>query len=533
MKIYKDQTARDRARKAAVLLLGAFAYALLFALCSQIDQSGETALGTTIVRLVLAYPVALIVLWSFVRVNLPKRERTAPHKPFCTFGAFVLIFASFVPMFLIEYPGSFMYDTQRQAFQIATGDYDMFHPLAHTLLIRLCISLYGMLGSFEKCAAVYSVLSMLMMAGCFSLLCASISRSFGRTAARVSTAFFCLYPAHMAFASNCTKDGLFSAFFALFLALAVERIVRGGMARRHTALMVIAGAMACLFRNNMIYAMAVWAAVLLCIKGNMRRLGALALACCALGYGVNQGMGALLDAGGGNIVEMLSVPIQQLARARVLAPEAFDEDEAAAMDAVFKNSIYNLYEPTLADPVKNRLEESDVRANMGALADAYMSVGRKRPDIYLDAFLNLALPSLYPYGEYRVAQPYIEVGIQPGGVLTGPFGQAPLTQPGRFEAVREALKTLIYDTGADHVPLVRWLFNCGAIFWLLLALWLRMAYRGNLAAFGALLLAVLLWATFLLGPVMQGRYLYPFICALPLFACCACDHTRQKTKETL
>ena len=392
-----------------------------------------------------------------------------------------------------------------------TGDYDMFHPLAHTLLIRLCISLYGMLGSFEKCAAVYSVLSMLMMAGCFSLLCASISRSFGRTAARVSTAFFCLYPAHMAFASNCTKDGLFSAFFALFLALAVERIVRGGMARRHTALMVIAGMMACLFRNNMIYAMAVWAAVLLCIKGNMRRLGALALACCALGYGVNQGMGALLDAGGGNIVEMLSVPIQQLARARVLAPETFDEGEAA----------------------KNRLEESDVRANMGALADAYMSVGRKRPDIYLDAFLNLALPSIYPYSEYRVAQPYIEVGIQPGGVLTGPFGQAPLTQPGRFEAVREALKTLIYDTGADHVPLVRWLFNCGAIFWLLLALWLRMAYRGNLAAFGALLLAVLLWATFLLGPVMQGRYLYPFICALPLFSCCACDHTRQKTKEAL
>ena len=46
MTIYKEETACGRARKAAVLLLGAFAYALLFALCSQIDQCGETALGT-------------------------------------------------------------------------------------------------------------------------------------------------------------------------------------------------------------------------------------------------------------------------------------------------------------------------------------------------------------------------------------------------------------------------------------------------------------------------------------------------------
>ena len=31
-------------------------------------------------------------------------------------------------------------------------------------------------------------------------------------------------------------------------------------------------------------------------------------------------------------------------------------------------------------------------------------------------------------------------------------------------------------------------------------------------------LPLLLYATYLLGPVMQGRYLYPFVCVLPLFA---------------
>ena len=41
---------------------------------------------------------------------------------------------------------------------------------------------------------------------------------------------------------------------------------------------------------------------------------------------------------------------------------------------------------------------------------------------------------------------------------------------------------------------------------------------GAVAAVGTALLPVLLWGTFLLGPVMAGRYIYPFVCALPVLA---------------
>lgn len=34
--------------------------------------------------------------------------------------------------------------------------------------------------------------------------------------------------------------------------------------------------------------------------------------------------------------------------------------------------------------------------------------------------------------------------------------------------------------------------------------------------FGAAMLAILLWGAYLLGPIMQGRYLDPFVCALPV-----------------
>ena len=46
----------------------------------------------------------------------------------------------------------------------------------------------------------------------------------------------------------------------------------------------------------------------------------------------------------------------------------------------------------------------------------------------------------------------------------------------------------------------------------------REIYWGRWKRFGAALLPVLLWGTYLLGPVMAGRYIYPFVCVLPVLA---------------
>ena len=129
----------------------------------------------------------------------------------------------------------------------------------------------------------------------------------------------------------------------------------------------------------------------------------------------------------------------------------------------------------------------------------------------------LALPSLYPYSQYRVAQSYIETGLQPG-VVTAPFGLPPMSQPARFEGVRRWMQDTIFATGADDIPVVRLLFNTGFIYWILLMIVLYELYSGRFERFALALLPVMLWGTLLLGPVMQGRYLYPFICILPLFA---------------
>ena len=525
-------------REGAVLLLGAVLYAALYALLSQIDETGSCAPGEALRRFAVALPVALAVLALLLRGipaalarRLPRKDKSPGKGRFCTPGAFALILLAYVPQFLVFYPGSFMYDTQRQTFQIAGNAYDAFHPLLHTLFIRFCLSLYRWVGSFERCAALYSLIQMALLAGCFALACASTARVCSRRAGRWAAAFFILYPTHAALASNCAKDVLFSGFFALFVALCVERAVCGGLPRRRAALHVLSGVLACLLRNNMIYAMLVWAALLAAVwlaarirarSAQIRAAAAGLLVTAglsmALGMGVNAGLAAATDAAHGSVAEMLSVPIVQLARAYRVSPEAFDGEDMALMDALFPEQAYLRYEPTLSDPVKNALDTEFFSQHAREAAALWARIGLRCPGAYVDAFLTLALPSLYPYSEYRVVQPYIEVGMH-NHVLTGPFAQPDMSSPARFEGLRSWLDENIWQTGADDVPGVRLLFNTGAVFWLCGLCVLAAAYAGDGLRLLALALPVLLYMTYLLGPVMQGRYLYPFVCILPTLLC--------------
>lgn len=516
----------NRGRKRAVLIVGALVYALLTALGSQIEQSGATTWSTTLVRFGIAFPVALAVLALLLEKVMPRMDCVPREekKTFCTVGAFALILVCYMPMLLIEYPGSFQYDVTVQAFQVATGRYTQFHPLANTLFLKVCLDAYAVLQSFEKCALLISGIQMLLVSMCFALIAASVSRTCSRRAAHFTTAFFALCPYHWIFASSFVKDVTFGTFFALFAAYMLEFIHFGGLPRGRAAMAVFAGMMACLLRNNMIYAMLVWVALLMLFGKGVRRIACYALIAAILSIAANQGLAAATQAGKGNIREMFSVPMQQLSRAHRLAPEVFTEEEQQALDTYLRDRGYERYNPTLADPVKWCFNNEAFEADPAGAAKLWLSIGRKCPNIYLDAFLDLMLPFLYPTTTYRVTPEYIDSGSY-GGVLTALYTQPPIVHPSRFDAVRAWLDVHIWANGADEFPLLRWVFNAGLVIWLMGLCVLHAMYAGRWKRFAVLLLPVLLWGTYLLGPVVQGRYVYPFVCLLPLMlAVC-------KTKE--
>lgn len=508
----------NRGRKLAVLIFGAFGYALLAALGSQIEQFGATTWSRSLARFAAAFPIAFVALLLLLGGLMPRLvsiHETKAKRPFRTGIAFLLIFASFLPMFLIEYPGSFVYDSHSHVMQVSSHVYSTFHPLLYTLLLKAGISTYRLVQSLEKCMAAIIVFQMLIVAFCFALSCASLSRSCSRRAARWALAAFMLWPYHAALASNYTKDTLFSAFLTLFFALTLEMLQTRQINRSLFVGATVCGALACLMRNNMIYAMFAWGVLLLVGKKPIRRIAVCALAACVLSTGVNTALMTVLHAEDGDVREMLSVPTQQLARAYALSPESFGEEERKQLDALIERQSYLQYDPTIADRVKNNIDVETLQADPAGAAAFWLRIGKRCPGIYLDAFLNTALPMLYPYRVYASTPDYIETGLAEYAVAP-PFGQEEPVQPRRFRAVREWLAANVWSNGAKDIPVLRWVMNAGVVIWLMLLAVLFAMYTGSWQRFAVLLLPVLLWGTYLLGPVIQGRYLYPFVCLLPL-----------------
>ena len=503
-------------RKRIVIALAGCMYAGFAAFGMQAQHLTHVDVSRALVTMALLFLPACAALAVLLHLGERADGIQQEGPPFQARRAFLLILLCYVPMFLVAYPGSFAYDVPFQLRQVFTGDYSTHHPLLHTLLLGGCVALGRALGHIQWGAALYTLLQMTALAGCFAAACASIARSCSPRAARRSQWFFALYPLHMCFAVNATKDVLFSGLFALTLALALEaaQLPRGN--RRLYAGLVLCGAGMMLLRNNALYAVVVWLVPLgLLLRRRALPLMACMLAACALCVAGNAALQTTTGAADGDPREMLSIPIQQLARARLTASERLTTEERDAIDELMPGQAWQLYDPTISDPVKFEFDTQAFLRDTEKYIRVYLSVGVKCPDVYLDALLLHTFSFFFPYSTYRVSGYYLQMGVSTEQIESWCDFEW-ITQSSPFVRVIQSLSWRLGAKG--DVPLIGWMLNMGLIIWVMLFFVVREAYRGRFARFGVALLPVLLWGTFLLGPVMAGRYIYPFVCALPVLA---------------
>ena len=321
-------------RKLAVCLIGGAMYALFSAFGWQAEHGGVIwAGGALLVAALLVWPIAalLAVLLERGYTRALRREKT-----FRAGRAFAFILACYVPMFCVAFPGSFAYDVPYQLRQVVTGAYSTHHPLLHTLALGGLLQLGRALGDINLGAALYTALQMVLLAGCFALTCGSIARQSGARAAKRAAVFFALYPLNMVMAVNATKDVLFCGFFALTLALLNE--IQEKPSRGLALKIAACGALAVMLRNNMAYAALVWLALLTIGLRKAEKSAALAmLLALAVGLCGNAALKHATRAESGDMSEMLSWPIQQLARARLYDEERLtDAEKEAILDAADK-----------------------------------------------------------------------------------------------------------------------------------------------------------------------------------------------------
>lgn len=95
--------------------------------------------------------------------------------------------------------------------------------------------------------------------------------------------------------------------------------------------------------------------------------------------------------------EALSVPLQQIARSVAHHDGDLSDDEKAVIAEILPyDSIEELYNPQLSDPIKAALDEATLKSDPLKYASCWFALGVQHPKTYLESFLANAYGYWYP-----------------------------------------------------------------------------------------------------------------------------------------
>ena len=466
------------------------------------------------------------------------------------------IFVCWLPVFLAYYPSVFAYDAEGQLYQVIAGDYSTHHPLLHTLFLGAFFRLGGRLDSYSTGMAVHSVVQMLLMAGAFA---GALTYLYEKRTARwtriLLLLFYGLFPTNSVLAISTTKDVLFSALVLLytvcFYRLTYDRNMQ--VTWKERAVCILLGVLMLLFRNNAVYAFVVSAPVLF---WGMRRVkfdresqqeaslwdGKAAgkeYLRLALGILLLFAVGAVLlkaltHAQSGSPREMLSVPLQQMARVWVHEEngELMDDQSLRREMEKFMPSErgFSVYDPHLADRVKNI---AIIHDDPKGLVKTWIRLGMEYPGIYIDAFLDNSLGLWFLLDDTH-ARVY-GIGTETGfGYLstdnrTMPAG-CEIVERSYLPRLRALMEKIVSDNEYEDWPVIKFLFAPALYWWLLYLYVVVVLYKKRYREVLPAVFLVVYYLTLLLSPTVLIRYMYPLVVTVPVILSCL---TSEKKEENV
>lgn len=441
----------------------------------------------------------------------------------------IAIFVCWIPAFLAYYPAIMSYDFHRQSGEAIRGYiwFNSHHPLIHTFLIRVFLLLGEAAGSYETGMAVFSLLQMLILSCVFAYSCQMILRlTKRRWPAIAAICLFALLPIHPVLALSMTKDILFTAFFLLFLLLMLELELYTKEKRKKLLLslaLVLTGMLVIQFRNNAVYAIAVFAIFYILWTRNKRVwIAGMCVLTLAGGMGMKAGVQAAMQAGTGSKIEMCNIFIQQLARAGKYRTNDFTEEEAELIGYYVPWDLLVNYNPPLSDTVKLAMGSIFYRweDDFSAMLETWARIGMKCPNEYIDAFL--ALTCGYWFLDDVSHAEVLGWGDDTNLGLLYTFNASNLDA---FDGVEShsllpgLLKTyqkIVNGNAYYQWPVLSNLFKPAFYDGILFLVMVSLAYMRRYRKLYLCMLPFWYLMTLFLGPVVHMRYVYPIVAAAPL-----------------
>lgn len=455
------------------------------------------------------------------------------HK-YIFFLLWLLIFLSWIPAFLAYYPGILSYDMTVQTKQaLGIIPFSRFHPPLHTFFWACCIHLGKITGIEYIC--IYSILQMIFLSSVLAkMITFLIHKYMPKWIIILSIVFVSLNPVVAIFSFVPTKDVGFAGFFVLTIISLIQLITypkRNVLpAFKQWFPFVLFATLSCLLRNNAIYVYILFALVVITFFTQYRNKNIVIFLLPVLLFCmINGPVYNYLGIRPGNSREMLSVPIQQIADVVAYESDSLSEEIKEEIDKYIPyDNIISKYNPRLADPIKNRFKTDAYDHDSVGFYKLWFKLLCKYPDNYISAFLSLNLPYWYPDAcsiDDFSKRPYIETYIYDIEYYT-------------FERQSKLPKLLsFYEKVASYdafknVPLLSNIFSISTPVWVLIGCLFVILLKKERKGIVILAPQLLLWFTYLAGPVSNFRYIFPIFILYPIsFALILDPHSMLKESK--
>ena len=324
-----------------------------------------------------------------------REERNHPVMVFLLLsGAVGAVFLLY--LFTTGYPVYLAHDSIVSLDQIREGVYSNHHPYWYTRFIELCMDLgYLFSSDINVAAATYSAVQCLIMALCFGYCLVTLYQAgIPRWCIAAVFAVSAFLPYNLTYSITMWKDTLFGGC-SLAVITALYRIIKdiGKCRWLNYAVFVLSGIGFCLVRNNGFPVFLVWAVFLLIFLGRKHwKLLLVCLLILAVGWFMTGPALDMLNVESTEMVEILAVPFQQIARVIALDLPIGEEDMAFLKEVFWIDRVKELYTPYIVDPIKFEAMRPDgeafIKANMGEFIRLWIRLGIQHPGEYVKAWVE-------------------------------------------------------------------------------------------------------------------------------------------------
>lgn len=453
----------------------------------------------------------------------------------------LVIFACWIPVFLAFYPGAFVYDAQDEYVQVATRAFTTHHPLTHVLLLGGAVCFGNKFwGSYNIGIALYTIFQMITLSGVFAYTVLYLRSKLSRKACIAVTLFYGLFPVIPMYAVCSSKDTLFNGAFLLALVqmiklsdvllvkekeddICIKELCKQN--KGDLVVFVLSLTAMMLFRNNGFYVILAMllATIVVALIRKKKNKGILVFtvlfAVALLLYkGVDTTLTVVLQADDSENQEILTVPIQQLARTYKYSPEVFSEEEKEVLFTYLPENELLLYDADLSDLLKAQFNNEQYKENSSEFLGLWLKKFIQKPVTYLNAWFMTSYGYWYPDTIINVYGGQERFTIQyKDSSYFGFETELPGVRDSMFPWLEEQYRKMSLELYQQEVPVISTFFSPGFLFWLFMGCAMCCIYEKKyiwLLPFGCIFL---LWGTAILGPTFLVRYVLILWFAAPLF----------------